>query len=255
MHYLGDAAISNYRSAYELPYVVGAALIAVTASTTALALFFVFDASWTNAWWRRLGCAMVLAGAVSGMHWCAAVGTKYKLLHLSSRDNPSRGLLIIVVICLVSSPILRSEASQAITTDKYHQSVSACVVMVASAAYSSWVRRAYATKAQQVVLAAAVFDDKGRIMVNQDGLLPSEVVTDEFIPKVVWHYNSLIILYHVWKLILDRQIPTCLTLHTRFSTGCTGPRGTGPASPTFSAKCLLTLAFFRTSRIIECGYS
>ncbi|POR35966.1 Uncharacterized protein TPAR_03820 [Tolypocladium paradoxum] len=163
MHYLADASISNYGSSYQTANVVGAALIAVSASTTALALFFVFEATWKNEWWKRLGCAMVLAGAVSGMHWCAAVGTSYKLLHLhSAQEGLSRHETMIVVICL---------------------SVAAGVVMTASGIYSSWIRRDYASKSQQVVLAAAVFDDRGRIMVNQEGFLPSEVVTDTFLPK------------------------------------------------------------------------
>lgn len=103
MHYLGNASINNYRCSYQTAYVVAAALIAVAASTAALALFFVFQAAWTNAWWRRTGCAMVLAGAVSGMHWCAAAGTRYTLLHLySPRNGMSRDATIIVVICLVS---------------------------------------------------------------------------------------------------------------------------------------------------------
>ncbi|KND88032.1 hypothetical protein TOPH_07317 [Tolypocladium ophioglossoides CBS 100239] len=163
MHYLADASISNYDSSYEIANVVGAALIAVSASTAALALFFVFEATWKNEWWKRLGCAMVLAGAVSGMHWCAAVGTSYRLLHLySPGKGMSRHETMIVVICL---------------------SVAAGVVMTASGIYSSWIRRDYASKSQQVVLAAAVFDDRGRIMVNQEGFLPSEVVTDTFLPK------------------------------------------------------------------------
>lgn len=56
--------------------------------------------------------------------------------------------------------------------------------------YSSWVRRDYASKSQQVVLAAGVFDEKGRIMVSQDGYLPSEVVTDTYLPKVSCPYAS-----------------------------------------------------------------
>jgi hypothetical protein len=56
--------------------------------------------------------------------------------------------------------------------------------MTGLAIYSSWVRRDYASKSQQVVLAAGVFDERGRIMVTQDGFLPSEVVTDTYVPKV-----------------------------------------------------------------------
>lgn len=56
--------------------------------------------------------------------------------------------------------------------------------MTCLAIYVSWIRRDYASKSQQVVLAAGVFDEKGRIMVSQDGYLPSEVVTDTYLPKV-----------------------------------------------------------------------
>ncbi|KAL3955869.1 hypothetical protein ACCO45_009888 [Purpureocillium lilacinum] len=164
MHYLADASISNYTSSYNIFNVVGSAIIAVSASAAALAVFFVFETTWRGVWWKRLGCAMILAGAVSGMHWCAAVGTSYSLRELHS---PSKGVsrqeALIVIICL---------------------SVGAGIVMTASAAYSSWIRRDYASKSQQVVLAAAVFDSKGRIMVNQEGLLPTEVVTDTLVPKV-----------------------------------------------------------------------
>ncbi|UKZ53221.1 hypothetical protein TrVGV298_007013 [Trichoderma virens] len=162
MHYLADSSISNYRSSYQLSYLIGSVVIAVLASTTALALFFVFENTWSSAWWKRLGCAMVLAGAVSGMHWCAAVGTSYTLLHNTPGKGVSRKDAMVVVICL---------------------SVAAGVVMTGIAIYSSWVRRDYASKSQKVVLAAGVFDDKGRIMVAQDGYLPSEVVTDTYLTK------------------------------------------------------------------------
>lgn len=56
--------------------------------------------------------------------------------------------------------------------------------MIVSAVYTHWIRSDYARKAQKVVLAAAVFDQRGRIMVSKEGLLPSEVVTDTYIPTV-----------------------------------------------------------------------
>ncbi|KAM4058819.1 hypothetical protein HRG_008291 [Hirsutella rhossiliensis] len=162
MHYLANASIRNYRAVYRPAYIVGAALIAVVANIAVLACFFVFEAAWTNVWWRRIGSAMVLAAAVSGVHWCAAAGTRYKLLHLyKPGDGLSRDDSLIAVICL---------------------SVAACVFMIVSALYSSWIRSDYARKAQKVVLAAAVFDQRGRIMVSKEGLLPSEVVTDTYIP-------------------------------------------------------------------------
>jgi NO-binding membrane sensor protein with MHYT domain len=103
MHYLGNASIANYTCVYHPEYVVGAAIIAVVASTVALAVFFVFRAIWASSWWKRLISAVVLAGAVSGMHWCATVGTQYRLVDIKMKDNePSRSATVVVVICLVS---------------------------------------------------------------------------------------------------------------------------------------------------------
>lgn len=105
MHYLGNNSIDNYVCMYNPLNVVGSALIAVAASMLSLALFFVFRAAWTNTWWKRAVCAVVLAGAVSGMHWCAATGTEYQLVSLSPGNNElSRNTTVIVVIVLVSRP-------------------------------------------------------------------------------------------------------------------------------------------------------
>ncbi|KAG5999825.1 hypothetical protein E4U21_006256, partial [Claviceps maximensis] len=194
MHYLANASISNYVSSYQLSYLIGSIIIAVLASTTALALFFVFENTWSNAWWKRIGCAMVLAGAVSGMHWCAAVGTSYRLVRVTPGKGVSRQDSMIVVICLA---------------------ISAGIVMTFLAVYSSWLRRDYASKSQQVVLAAGVFDDKGRIMVTQDGYLPSEVVTDTYLPKSNDDiFNTNHPLFH-WMFRASRNWDTITTIMTK----------------------------------------
>ncbi|KAJ0164520.1 Signaling protein YkoW [Colletotrichum tanaceti] len=163
MHYLGNNSIDNYICIYNPINVVGAALIAVAASIVALALFFVFRAAWTTSWWKRAACSVVLAGAVSGMHWCAATGTEYQLVRLNTGSNElSRNTTVIVVICL---------------------SIGACFVMGGTAIYTARIMRRYASKAQQVVIAAAVFDKHNRILVNPDGLIPTEKITDTFLEK------------------------------------------------------------------------
>ena len=58
MHYLGNASIRNYHCVYAPANVIGAAIIAVSASTVALALFFVFRAAWNVSWPRRIGCIL-----------------------------------------------------------------------------------------------------------------------------------------------------------------------------------------------------
>lgn len=103
MHYLGNASISNYHCTYRAANVAGSAIIAVTASTASLSMFFVFRAMWANSWWKRIVSAVILAGAVSGMHWCAALGTRYRFVSArKGGDGPSRNDTVIVVICLVS---------------------------------------------------------------------------------------------------------------------------------------------------------
>lgn len=55
--------------------------------------------------------------------------------------------------------------------------------MASFAMYTARIMQRYASKAQQVVLAAAVFDKHGRVLVSPDGLLPSEKITDSFLEK------------------------------------------------------------------------
>ncbi|RGP60480.1 signaling protein ykow [Fusarium sporotrichioides] len=163
MHYLGNASINNYTCVYQPAYVIGSAIIAIVASNVALAMFFVFRAMWANAWWKRGISAVVLAGAVSGMHWCAAVGTRYRLESIKPNGNePSRTGTVVVVICL---------------------SLGACFVIAISAILRASNMRRMALRAQQITLAAAIFDKSGRILVDPHGYIPNTVVTDSFLEK------------------------------------------------------------------------
>lgn len=102
MHYLGNAAISNYTCQYSTSSIAGAVVIAAVASTVALALFFVFRAAWTHSWWKRIGCAILLASAVSGMHWCAALGTTWIGKKVDQpTTNDLHNTTLIAVSCLV----------------------------------------------------------------------------------------------------------------------------------------------------------
>lgn len=106
MHYLGQAGISNYTCVYSVGYVVGSAVIAVFASITALSVFFALRAAWTDSWWKRAMCAVILGCAVFGMHWVASLGTQYRLKKASpskSHDIP-RNSTVIVIIVLVWLP-------------------------------------------------------------------------------------------------------------------------------------------------------
>lgn len=63
---LGQFAIEYFHVYYKAPYVVGAVIIACTAVTAALWIFFKLREHWMNQWYKRLGCAIVMAVAVCG---------------------------------------------------------------------------------------------------------------------------------------------------------------------------------------------
>ena len=103
MHYLGQGGIANYQTEYDYKYIIGAAIIAVAASTLALGIFFYFKSVWINTWWKRTVCGCLLAMAVSGMHWVATVGTSYRFRRIAQGDGSglSRKATVIVVLGLV----------------------------------------------------------------------------------------------------------------------------------------------------------
>lgn len=103
MHYIGQLGISNYRCSYRIANIIGATIIAVFASTVALTVFFRWRATWTDSWWRRGICGCVLALAVSGMHWTAAVGTYYYNHDTTMKHNGqlSRSQVVIISSVLV----------------------------------------------------------------------------------------------------------------------------------------------------------
>lgn len=105
MHYVGQLGISNYICSYHPGYVVGSAIIATFAATLALSIFFRWRASWTDSWWRRAICGILLAGAVSGMHWTATAGTNYrnKPGHIKNDNSLSRKQTVIACSVLVSA--------------------------------------------------------------------------------------------------------------------------------------------------------
>ncbi|KAL8282094.1 hypothetical protein RB597_009687 [Gaeumannomyces tritici] len=162
MHYLGNASISNYVCEYEQANIVASGIIAIAASSVSLALFFVLRVGWTSSWWKRTISEVILAGAVSGMHWCASGGTQYRLTALKSNtaSELSRNTTVIIVMCLA---------------------LGASFLMGGLAIYLAYVTKRFANRARKVQLAAAMFDRQGRVMVSPDGFLPCEKITDSFV--------------------------------------------------------------------------
>ncbi|KAH8685526.1 hypothetical protein BGZ60DRAFT_522818 [Tricladium varicosporioides] len=164
MHYLGQAGVSNYTCVYVVAFVVAAAIVACGASIGALGLFFFFRAAWNSTWWKRAISAFILSVGVSGMHWLATLGTRYRL----KRADPSlasafaNSTTVIVVIAL---------------------SVLGCIGLIFLSILAQAQKARAANRAQQVVLATAVFDKEGKLLVTPEGLLPNRKITNQYLEK------------------------------------------------------------------------
>lgn len=103
MHYVGQLGIQNYICSYSVGNIVGSAIIAVFSCTIALGIFFRWRATWTGNWLRRGACACLLAAAISGMHWTATVGTRYRGYKefVGAKTQRPRGQVIIICTVLV----------------------------------------------------------------------------------------------------------------------------------------------------------
>ncbi|KAF3936639.1 hypothetical protein ABW19_dt0203041 [Dactylella cylindrospora] len=158
MHYLGQFGVNNYTSVYSIGHVVGSVIIAIVASNVALTIFFVLRSQWAGTWWKRIACSFVLAGAVSGMHWLATLGTRYRLrnaaLPTSTLDR-KQTVIVVGTFCAVT-----------------------CACLLAYAIVIGAKARQMFTKVRKVTLSAVVFDPEGRVMVSTSGSLPTEVITD-----------------------------------------------------------------------------
>lgn len=98
----GQAGISNYDTFYLPGHIVGSVVIAVVATTVALTLFFILRKNFTNTLYKRASCAVILSGAVSGMHWTAALGTRYRLKPNTGLSRDTRQMTVVITIVMVS---------------------------------------------------------------------------------------------------------------------------------------------------------
>ena len=62
--------------------------------------------------------------------------------------------------------------------------MGSCVILLIVAFIRGRAKRTARSKAQRLVLACAYFDDEGRLMVTQEGALPSEKITNHYVEKV-----------------------------------------------------------------------
>ncbi len=102
MHYIGNLGVSNYYIAFDLKSVGGAIGIACALCVGALALIFMLQELWLDKLQWRLVGAVMIAGAVSGMHFEASKGTLYRLAYRMEDMTDSRNTNVIIATVLVS---------------------------------------------------------------------------------------------------------------------------------------------------------
>lgn len=79
-------------------------IIAIVASNIALIIFFILRKQWEDSPAKIMLCAILLSGAVTSMHYCAAVGTKYfTKVDGEYAGGTSATPLTVVVIVIVSN--------------------------------------------------------------------------------------------------------------------------------------------------------
>ncbi|KAJ9623115.1 hypothetical protein H2203_006051 [Taxawa tesnikishii (nom. ined.)] len=162
MHYVGNLGATNYKLIYPARFIVAACIIAIGACAIAMALFFYFKEKWISAFWKRLVIANILAVAVCGMHFTASVGCTYQLKMMSYTTASQRNVSVIVagLLCCL-----------------------AAVFCLAILYYANQRTKALTSRAQEVVLACAFFDQQGNIMVSNLGLWPSHKIAQRFAYK------------------------------------------------------------------------
>ncbi|OQN99051.1 hypothetical protein B0A48_14912 [Cryoendolithus antarcticus] len=158
MHYVGNLGVSNYMLSYGPQYLAAAFIIAEGDCLLVLVLFYTWRELWINSWWKRVLCAAFLAGGVSAMHFTASVGCTYRF-KMYAVDGKQRDVQVLIAGVLCATAAITFLAYLFATRSKAHHAKK---------------------RAQKVVLASAVFDADGRILVNTDGTLPTREITDKY---------------------------------------------------------------------------
>lgn len=160
MHYVANFGVENTVMDYSNRFIAASFIIAVGDCLAVLILFYTLREKWISAWWKRVMCAMALAAGVSAMHFLAATGCTYKVMaYNSSAQIRSRNIQVVIagVMC----------------------GASALLVMGGLLIARSKEARVK-TRSQKVMVACAMFDPAGRILVTTEGILPAREITDKY---------------------------------------------------------------------------
>lgn len=159
MHYIGQVSINDIPYiGYRVAYVVGSVVIASGAVCVALYIMFIMlRPKLKHSWISKILVAVILAGAVCGMHYTAMMGTIYGW---QMNRRPGRGAEM-------------SSNKRAITGLVAALAFVACLGVAAFILVNSIRDRKERARRRRIVVASVLLDDQGRMLVSAiDGLLP-----------------------------------------------------------------------------------
>lgn len=160
MHYVANCGVTNYYLTYSPRFLAASIIIAIGDCLTVLVLFYSLREKWIGSWWKRILCAMSLAGGVSAMHFTAATHCTYKLRRINSASEiTARNSQVIIAGVMCGA---------------------AAFGVFGFLLYTQWRNRMFKSRSQQVTVACAIFDRDGRILVTTEGVLPSRKITHKY---------------------------------------------------------------------------
>ncbi|QIW96988.1 hypothetical protein AMS68_002506 [Peltaster fructicola] len=160
MHYIGNMGIYNYDLEYSSSYLAASILIAIGDCLGVLVLFYTWRDKWISALWKRVPCAVFLAGGVSAMHFTATVGCKYRLKSLAQPGALQQtDVQVIIASALCGTAALITLGAVTLTR------------------YRIWLRR---QKAKKIMLLCVAFDENDRMLVTTEGVLPAYEISDKY---------------------------------------------------------------------------
>ncbi|KAL8278451.1 hypothetical protein RQP46_009141 [Phenoliferia psychrophenolica] len=163
MHYVGQVSINSVPKVTNTPWIVFlSVLIAVIAVSGGLYLLFVvLRPRLAHSWWKKGGVAMILGLATSLMHFVALLGTHYFTVAGASAPPAGSGAtskqLIIALVCVVAPLCCFT------------------LLLIAIVGQAQVVRNM--AQRHRIIVAVALFDQKGLILVQPNGLLPSAEIS------------------------------------------------------------------------------
>ncbi|OCF45068.1 hypothetical protein I317_01119 [Kwoniella heveanensis CBS 569] len=159
MHYIGQASITGLPYiAYTPSYVVGSIIIACGAVIIALYIMFIMlRPKLKHTWFSKICVALILAVAVTCMHFCGMMGTLYAwpVGRGISRHSKLTGTNVVITGIVAALAF------------------SACIACAIFFLLHSLNQRRERARRRRVVVAAVLLDDRDRVLVNSlDGTLP-----------------------------------------------------------------------------------